>query len=334
MDNTAEWVADLAPGADVLANLDAVLSNQSMMSYRDAVVVQLAFWLANNGNADITQRLSGGRSVSGWLGNYLAGKHIRAVKDAFQNIGKNTENLTRGNFKEFDQILQWGADPSRSFAEVEGAFRYACVKIAANARPILPMPELDRGRLTFGRVSDLISHLFATPSGGAYEQFGIAALLHALIEQQGETQYRVETKNLNASDRSSRSAGDVQIVVGNRVVEAIEVTANDWTEKLPSAGKTIRDNDLGRLTIVAAGVDAAGKALLDKLNTLDFDLSVLEVKGFAFSIVSSLTRPGRANALKRLYELLDRNQPKVEIVNQFVALIKQLELHEKLIKPH
>lgn len=329
LNGKATWAKDLLVSADVRPDIDTVLNSTGLMSYRDAIVVQMAFWLANEKSTNITLRQDGGRGVSKWLGQYLASKHIRAVSDAFQNIGKNTKNLVRGNFKEFDSVLRWGSEAARTSDEIESAFRYTCAKIAANARPILPMPVVDRGTLTFGRVCELLSRLFATPSGGAFEQFSVAALLHALVEQQGETQYRVETKNLNASDKSSRAAGDVQILIGNRVVEALEVTANDWREKLAGAAKTIKDNDLSRLTILAGGVQATGDKLFGELNALGFDLSVLEVKSFAFSIVSALTRQGRATALQRLYELLDRYQPRVEIVNQFVNLMIELELIEE-----
>lgn len=314
----ATWEQGLVPPSEIQASIDSVIHNTKQLSYRDALVVQLAFWLANGSPTNITLRQEGGRGVSKALGEYLARKHIRAVNDAFQNIGKNTENLARGNLKEFDLVLQWGASGDRKKQEIEAAFRYACSKIAANARPILAMPMLDRGSLTFGRVCGLLSQLFATPSGGAFEQFAVAALLHALVEQQGDAKYRVETKNLNASDRSSRAAGDIQILIGNRVVEALEVTANDWREKLSGAAKTIKDNDLSRLTIVASGVHSTGDALFDDLSALGYDLSVLDVSSFTFSLVSALTRQGRSLAFQRLYEFLDRYQPSVEIVNQFV----------------
>ena len=326
----ATWLQGLAPPSDIHAHLDSVIENTKRLSYRDALVVQLAYWLANGTTTNITMRQEGGRGVSQDLGEYLKAKHISAVIDAFQNIGKNTENLVRGNLKEFDAVLQWGADSSRTHAEIEAAFRYTCSKIAANARPVLAMPTLDRGMLTFGRVCGVLAHLYATPSAGAFEQFAVAALLHALVEQQGETQYRVETKNLNASDKSSRSAGDIQVLVGNRLVEALEVTANDWREKLAGAAKTIRDNDLSRLTIVAGGVQAAGDAMFAELNALGFDLSVLEVKSFSFSMVSALTRQGRSSAFQRLYELLDRYQPSVEIVNLFVKALVDAGLTERL----
>lgn len=324
----ASWAKGMTAPKAIRVDLDLVIENKKKLSYRDALVVQFAFWLANGSPTDITTRQEGGRAVSGALGDYLASKHIRAVNDAFQNIGKNTENLARGNLQEFDAVLKWGADKKRTNQEIESAFRYTCAKIAANARPILPMPNLDRGSLTFGRVCEVLSQLYTTPSGGAFEQFAVAALLHALIEQQGETKYRVETKNLNASDKSSRSAGDIQILIGNRIVEALEVTANDWREKLSGAAKTIKDNDLSRLTIVAGGVQAIGDALFGELNAIGYDLSVLDVKSLTFSMVSALTRQGRSSAFQRLYELLDRYQPNVEIVNQFVTALEVSGLSE------
>lgn len=302
----------------VLAQLDQVIQNSKQLSYRDALVVQFGYWLANGAALDITVRQAGGRGVAGWLGTFLAAQHISAVADAFQNIGKNSTQLTRGNLPAFDSVLRWGSDPVRTIDEIAAVFHYTCARIAENARPILPMPSLNRGGLTFSRVCALLSRLYAIPSAGAFEQFSIAALLHALVEQQGETQYRVTTKNLNASDKSSRTAGDVQILIGNRVVEALEVTANDWTTKMAGADKTIKDNDLSRLTILASGVRQMGDALFAQLDAAGIDLSVLELKSFAFSLVSALTRSGRDSALIRLYEMLDRLQPKTEIVNEFV----------------
>ena len=46
------------------------------------------------------------------------------VKDAYQNIAKNTDVLTRGNVAEFDR-LHWA-----SVADREAALRYACAAVA------------------------------------------------------------------------------------------------------------------------------------------------------------------------------------------------------------
>ena len=306
---------------NVVEDLQAVITSKEL-SYRDALAVQLAFWLANERPTDVTVRHEGGRGVAGWFGEYLAGKHIRAVKDALQNVGKNSVALTRGNQKNFDQTLVWASDNLRTKVEISAAFRVLCWAIAGTARAVVPLPKLNRGALTYAKVCGLLAHLYAMPSGGAFEQFSIAGLLHAVIELQGVPGYRVETKNLNASDKSSRTAGDIQILVGNRVVEALEVTANDWREKLANAAKTIRDNDLSRLTVVAGGVLSSGDALFQELADLPHDVSVIDVRSLAFSLVAALTRQGRATAISRIYELLDRYQPDTKIVNQFVESLK------------
>jgi hypothetical protein len=57
---------------------------------------------------------------------------------------------------------------------------------------------------------------------------------------------RVSTKSLNASDASTSAAGDVQHVAGGQVLEAYEVTANDWRTKVDQAIDALRTHDLAR----------------------------------------------------------------------------------------
>jgi hypothetical protein len=317
----------LLPAVQV-KNIDAVLGSTSI-SYRDALVVQLAYRLAYEGARDLTVRHPGARTVGQKLGKFFSGRHIRSVQDAYQNIGKNSTNLTRGNFSEFDSFLRWAStDQHITDAQVEAAFDYICAAVAVTARPVLAMPALNRSALTFANVSGLLFELFDVGSHGAYEQFAIAALLSALTDQTGLHQYRVETKNLNASDRSSRAAGDVQIITGNRIVEAYEITANDWETKLPGAEKTVKDYDLTRIHIVASVKEGSVGELLQKLEGQAVDVSVLNLREFAVSLTSALTRAFRAKALERLYEYLDRYQPNVERVNGYVQKIEARRLKE------
>ena len=305
-----------------------MLTAEQLLSYRDALLVQFAFGLASILPMDFATRQPGGRSVAGWLGTYLESKHIRGVKDAFQNIGKNSNQLARGNFEAFDRVLRWASMPARTHAEIRTAFEYTCAYVASRARPTAAMPRLDRSALTHEAICRLLVSLFDMSSGGAYEQFVVASLLHALLELQGTASYRVETKNLNASDKSSRTAGDVQVVIGQRVVEAIEVTANDWRTKIGGAAKTIKDNDLSRLTILARGVSDAGSDAFDEVRKTGLDISVLELRQFCFSVAAALTKPARASALVRLYELIDRNQPRYELVNDLCAALVAHKLTE------
>lgn len=310
---------------DTVKDFDRVL-NDNRVSYRDGVMIQLAFGI-NDPSVDLTRRPPGGRSVAQKLGEFLASRHIRSVKDAYQNIAKNTDVLTRGNFDEFDRILAW-ANTADNIGR-DAALRYACASVASTARPVKAMPIINRSALTFSKMSNLFDELLKIQSGGAFEQFAVAALLNSLVTNHSENRTRVETKNLNASDRSSFVAGDVQIVSGSRVIDAIEVTANDWRTKLSNAIKTIRDNDLSRLHIVAKRADTDRQAVLSELKDVVDDISILDVRQVLEVVTAVLTRPQRADALSRLYEYLDRYQSDPTKVNTYVEKLTSIGLVER-----
>lgn len=314
--------ACLAP--EVLDDLDRVLADRRI-SYRDGVLIQLGYGVVDS-TLDLTLRPEGARGMAQHLGVFLAQRHIRAVKDAYQNIAKNTDRLTRGNVPEFDRLLEWATGARVS--ERETALRFACAAVAETARPVLPMPELNRSALTFTRTTGLLLDLLDERSGGAYEQFIFAALLHTLIANHATDQVRVETKNLNASDRSSFAAGDVQVATGGRVIEAFEVTANGWRTKIDGASKVIRDNDLSRLQILATRPEDERAAVAERLAQLTEDVAVLDVRQAVEVLTAVLTRPQRADALVRLYEYLDRYQPDTERVNELVHHVQAAVLVE------
>jgi hypothetical protein len=76
--------------------LDATL--KAPISYRDGMFIQLAFGLEEPG-FDHTHKGDGARSSAAKFATALAKRPIPCVKDAFQNIGKNSPNLARGNVK-------------------------------------------------------------------------------------------------------------------------------------------------------------------------------------------------------------------------------------------
>lgn len=324
--NPAAIAAAQAPSGIVpeerLRQVDEIFGRKAR-SYKDALLIQLAVGLA--GQRDLTTRSEGGRTVAGRVGRLLRDLHIPAVPDALQNIGKNSPVLTRGNFKAFDQLLSWAsslddeAQPSRTEI-LDTLFRYTAARIAETAREVLPLPEIDRTKLNFGTILGLFDTLFAARSGGAYQQFAVAALLHALVEQNGPQGYRVETKNLNASDRSSRTAGDVQILSGTLVVEAFEVSANHWESKLGAAERTLREHDLGRVHIIAEVPDLS--QLSGRLAGMP-DISAVDLQQFCTGLILGLRKQFRASALERLYTLLDRYQPNPTLVNEFVRALTE-----------
>ena len=310
--------------AAIALKLDNVLS-LPQVSYRDGVVIQLAFGL-EDGAVDLTVRPEGGRSVSQRLGLLFKSKHIKGVADAYQNIAKNTDELCRGNQPDFDDVLRWADDATAD--ERQTAFEFVIASVALTARPVQSMPRLNLKDLTFYRVAKLMDELLNIPSAGAHEQFSVAAFIHALIEEfglGGPSGLRVETKRLNASDASSKTAGDIQILRGNRVEEAFEVTANDWATKIDNASRTLKDADLQRAHIVAT----VGASFLDEANQLgavDIDVSVIDVSALLRTLIAVMRKPARYAALARLHDYLDRYQPEIGRVNAYVDLLRKHRL--------
>jgi hypothetical protein len=301
----------------IVTDLDALLATAT--SYRDALLVALAVPLVRQTRIDLTGRTTGARSASGRIGALLADLHIRAVNDAYQNIAKNSRLLARGNNAAFDRILGWGSTDATLDA-IASAYRYVAATIAATARNVESRPQLRPARLTFPAVMEVLDEMLRTPSGGVHEQFIVAAFLEAGVGPG----YRVETKQVNTSDATSQTAGDVQ-VISQIATEALEITANDWETKLPQARAILERHDFQRVHIMGRVPDDV-YARLPRIT--EGDISVLDVRATVAALVALLPRQRREAALLRLYELLDRNVASPELVNAYVTRLRHRGLSE------
>lgn len=321
--------------AEVLWHLAAVegLRRSQPQTHRDALLIQLGFGLEAVGEFDHTERAPGARTAGGGLGRIFAARHIPAVVDAFQNIGKNVTTLARGNVPAFDALLTWMNVATRD--ERTALVNLITAKAALTARMVLPMPPLRVAALTFVATTHFFDDLLATPSGGAYEQFAVAAFLDATLYEFGlggtVGGLRVVTKKINASDASSGTAADVQIVRGNKIEEAFEITANDWRSKVAAAVATAAKADLSRSHIVAA-VPHDEREFTD-LTEAEADITVLEVRSLLRVLCATLRKPAREYGLRRLHELVDRNQPDPELTNNVVRLLGRLQLTDSGAAP-
>jgi hypothetical protein len=314
----AESHRDEIPPA-VRANIDVVLDH-SASSYREVLLIQLGYRHFEP-QFDPTVPPPGGRSVASQLGRELKKSHIKATVDALQIVGKGRPSLLSGQIASYDQLLLWAKEASAT--EVYAALEYTLAKLVLKARPVLSMPILDSGKLTFFEMMRLLDVLLSRPSGGAHQQFAVAACLEALIDEfglSGIAGLRVETKTITASDASSRSAGDIQVKRGNRTEEAIEVSAADWRLKLDQAVAAIQSADLPRAHVLAAV--RAGPIPSD-LGKIDADISVIDTRAFLTTLVAVMRKPARAAALRRLHELLERHGANVDLVNAYVDLVRQ-----------
>ena len=281
--------------------------------YRDAVLCLLAFPTANDTTYDLTDRFEGDRPTSDWLGTFLRSHDITAVKSALQNSSfRHSFVHDRIDSPQLRRILVWASDPVRTSDEVRRVFERIARRTAETARIVPPLPALDATRFTFQQTLAVIDRLLAVPSGGAFEQYIFASLKAAEIETSTE-RLKVETKNVMAAD-ARRTAADVQVVRGqSEVVEAFEVAAAAWTDKVVQAAEIVQQHGLARIHIVAnsagttaaqitAGVAAA--ALPSSIDARLLDVSVLDLRSELRSVVARLSKSGRRLFVERLWQRL------------------------------
>ena len=173
---------------------------------------------------------------------------------------------------------------------IERAFHYLAAGVAATARNLPAMPALDTPKLTFPAVFAVLDEILSKSSAGAHEQFTFAALLAAWREQLGEPGL-VETKNLNASDASARTAADVQEKHRGQVSEAYELTAAAWYTKVDQATATLRRHDLSRVHIVAKDAARAQGVDIAAIVPPGLDVTVRDVREEVRSLVARLSKP-------------------------------------------
>lgn len=304
----------------------ASLPRMESRSHRDALLILLAFGFETDKTFNHTARPKGARTAGGRLGAEFKSRHIPAVVDAFQNIGKNVTNLARGNVPAFDSLLTWMNEASKE--ERLSLFDYIAADAALTARPVLPMPALRVASLTFAAFAKVITGLLQSPSGGAHEQFGVAALLEALLYEfsSGGTfdGLRVVTKNINTSDASAGTAADVQVMRRGRIEEVFEVSANNWRGKVAQAELAAANAGLARAHIIAA---AEGEHDFSSLSSMP-DIAVTDIGAFLRVVAAAISKPAREHALIKFYELLDTKQPNPDLTNAYVKLLCSLDLTE------
>lgn len=320
----AEEAANRSLPPEIASSVDALANLRSSLGYRDGVLTALSHPIVGGEIVDVTQRPPSGRPASDLIGkDLLPALHIKGVKSAYQNIGKNQPNLVRGNNADWDALLVWAANDA-TLEQIRVAYERVAAAIAATARTVLPKPRFRLAQLTFVKVMAVIDQMLNEASAGANEQYVIAALLTA-VTQQESSGLLVRTKALNASDASSRSAGDIEVLHRNKLQEAVEVSANHFDTKFGQAMDAMAEYGLPRIHIVAPGLESGG---YDELaESVDADISILDPLAFAAALVALLDRRGRENALTELYVLLDR-YASAELTNAYVRRCWRRELAE------
>lgn len=237
------------PPAEIKAHLDALIDKRQH-TVRDGMLTLLAMEVECGDVIDWNDQelYNPARNASRYLGSELyPSLHIVGSREALQTGVKGVGRYIDRKNTTWRTILDW-ATAQTDIASIELAFAYLAERVADTARDLPDLPPLDTPRLTFPTVFAVLDALLSTPSHGAQEQLFFAALLEALREQLGEPGV-VETKHVNASDASARTAADVQERYRGQVTEAYEVTADAWPSKISQAESTMRKHDLARVHI-------------------------------------------------------------------------------------
>jgi hypothetical protein len=315
------------PPARVQAWLDDLLGHAD--TYRDATLAILAFPVAAGQVLDIRLALPSRRGVTQRLTRVCESLSIPCRKDAFQTLGKGNSRLDGLDREAWRHLLEW-ASAQAEIDEVRAAFDYFAEGMAALARPLPSMPELNTRKLTFAAVAVLFDKMLARPSRGAHEQFILAALLAAQAETEGTL--RVETKPLNAADASARTAADIQVWRRGVLEEAFEVSATRWQGKIVQAAQTRERADLPRIHVIAHASTTSGTdiihALLGEGIEPDADVSVLDIRHEIRSLLARLSRPSRKAALQVFYGHLKNRQPDDRLVAEYVQALHDARLAE------
>lgn len=325
-----EIVTELASVADGVRDLALLL-----LGYCAAEGRPLNLLDPGSGDLASNKRLPGDRAASDAMAAALRAlgiQHTNPLQNSTFRAGYESPQARRAST--VARFLHWVSDPLRSFDDVRTMFECLAARIAATANAARPLPPLDQTRLTFAAVMNLFDRLLSMPSGGAYEQYGFAAMLDAVLDEEGGSR-RVITGQLNAADTSTGRAGDVEVRLGQNLVEAYEVSASDWLLKAPQAVRLLISRvELRRVAIVARGAPTGDEipeglkssALPPGVDPGRLDIAVLDLRNEIASMVARAQRHARRAGLERLYDCLRDLQANTSLVDALVDLIDDLQL--------
>lgn len=244
------------------------------------------------------------------LASELTFRHVTFHK----NITAFGENLGwKGAVKQFDlsqdvrfrEFLE--GLMALSAEEKQKLLHHVAWRIATSRVVPLALPPLPGSYLSYARSLSLCESLLAVPSEGHIQQFLVAAFLEVHRKRFG---HRVQTHHPHASDTFDGTKGDIEEFRDYELIAAYEVTVrSDWKNRLSDFGKKIREADLPKYVIFAAGVRAdpdlsPAARLIDFVHTLPFDLAVVDIRDFFSVFCAELQKEEVAAAFNRAYDLL------------------------------
>ncbi len=276
-----------------------------------------------------TNRLSGDRAVSQYVSVVLKRYNIPATDGAMQS------STYRGGYQALQasdpavgEFLVWmaGAD----LEAVNGLFTRLARSLAEQELAFAELPALEVDAFGFVAMRALIERLRAKPSGGAFEQYLVAALLSEEFAL-AHPSWRVGTKSVGAPDTSARTTGDVEVRRKQRLEYAIEVSAHDWRDKVGQAAQTARRTHAQQVTVVAPAPgltsDHLAVAVAEAGAPAGVDIAVVDLGAFLDAVSSRLRPVSRAAAVRAVHRhLVTWGRTRPDLVAHLVEAVNALGL--------
>jgi hypothetical protein len=169
------------------------------------------------------------------------------------------------------------------------------------------MPPLPNSYLSYARSLRLCDELLAIPSEGHIPQFLVAAFLKVHRARLGN---KIVTHHPHAADTYNNTCGDIEEFKDSELVAAYEVTVRpDWKNRLADFGKKLSASKLPKYVIFASGVRSdpelfPASHLVTFVESLPFDLAVVDISDFFSVFCAELSREEIARAINQAYKFL------------------------------
>lgn len=185
---------------------------------------------------------------------------------------------------------------------------YLAQRFAESRRVPTALPPVGPDVLTFVRAKDLFHKLVTTPSGGAIQQFLVAALLFVYRRR---SVISVVTHQVHGSDASDRFAGDIEEYKEGLLHRAYEVTVRpEWKARISGFKDKMDRFNLAKYVIIAGDLNvddewAVPAKLALKLEPYGRDIAVIDILDVLNFFAAELTPEELREAVNKGYDYLN-----------------------------
>jgi hypothetical protein len=158
-------------------------------------------------------------------------------------------------------------------------------------------------------------------------------LLGAVLDRD-DAPKRVATKQVHAADSAAGTAGDVEVRLGQNLIDVYEVSAVDWQAKAAQAVAALESRpELDRTHIIARGAPGGAEIVAGLSRVVPpgadarrLDVAVLDLRASCSSLIARTTKHGRRDAILKLYDYLRIYNAPGELVVHLIVTLMELNL--------